>query len=397
MRTWQQLKNVYHYVQAFVWRAWYGFPDTKLKIVGVTGTNGKTTTCYILHGIFSEVYGKQAVGMLTTVAFRIGTKEIINETKMTTLPSRLVFSYMQQMVRAGVSHLVLEMTSHALDQGRLSGVRLVGAIILNVEREHLDYHGTMEEYARSKQRIVDYLIPEAVLVAKRDDGYVANMIDYATRRGVTVREFTEEMAHNVRTSLPGAVNQQNALAASLMAESLGINLDVVQRGLARTTHVPGRMEQWKTPQGVTIVIDYAVTPEALERLYGEIREKASGKVYGILGAAGLRDRGKRASMAATVKKYADELIITREDPWTESEEQIFSDLEAGLDKQGTSWLRIVDRREALTYLLKKAQSGDTVVATGKGAETGMAIGKNIVPWKEREVIEEIAEKLRRAS
>jgi UDP-N-acetylmuramoyl-L-alanyl-D-glutamate--2,6-diaminopimelate ligase len=139
--------------------------------------------------------------------------------------------------------------------------------------------------------------------------------------------------------------------------------------------------------GVRVLIDYAVTPDALDRLYSYVKEEADGKVFGVLGAAGLRDRGKRPDMARAVARYADVLILTREDPWTESEDQIFSDLEKGLAGSDIEWRRIVDRKEAIASLLDRAQSGDVVVVTGKGAERGMAIGKDIIPWNDRKVVE----------
>lgn len=388
-RLWQQVKNIYHMAQARWWRAWYRWPDKHLTVFGVTGTNGKTTTCYLLTSILAQRYGAEHVGMLTTIAFRVGKKEITNDTKMTTLPSRLVFSYLRHMADAGVSHAVMEMTSHALDQRRLLGVKLAGAIILNVEREHLDYHFTMAEYAAAKELIVDSLNPSAPLVGKSDDTYVGPMLRRARQAGVKVVEFTEKTAQGALTVLPGEVNKQNALAASLLAGAVGMADEHIRSGVAKVTSVPGRMETITTSDGVRVVIDYAVTPDALERLYKDITQTTSGRVYGILGAAGLRDRGKRPQMAAAAKRYADELILTREDPWTEPEEQIFSDLEKGLSKDDRSWQRILDRREALKYALQTAKAGDTVVVTGKGAEVGMGVGKEVIPWHERTVIEEL--------
>ena len=176
MRLYQQLKNIYHFGQAQAWRAYYGWPDQKLKIYGVTGTNGKTTTCYVLAGILSEAYGRKKVGMLSTVAFWIGEEEEVNKTKMTTLDSRLVFENLKKMVDKGVEQVALEVTSHALDQNRLSGIKLDGAIILNMAREHLDYHGTMEEYARVKGKVINYLKPKAPLIVKGDDELISKVV-----------------------------------------------------------------------------------------------------------------------------------------------------------------------------------------------------------------------------
>lgn len=389
--SYQQLKNVYHCFQAHAWRIFYGFPDRAMHVYGVTGTNGKTTTCYVLAGILGEAFGKNTVGMLTTVAFRFGEEEVINETKLTTLPSRLVYQYLKKMKGRGVQHVVLEMTSHALDQHRLAGVRLDGAIILNIQREHLDYHHTMEAYAAAKGKIVCYLRGGAPLVFKSDDVLVDKVVSgskYQVSSGRLIG-FTAEQAKTINTPLPGEVNKENVLAASLLAEAVGIERLVIERGIAGVISVPGRMEWIEAPQGFRVVIDYAVTPDALERLYAFVKRETRGKVFGVLGAAGRRDRGKRPAMAAAAARYADELVITNEDPWDEPEEQIFTDLERGLVDTKTRWSRIPDRRAALHSCIAQAQPGDIIVTTGKGAERGMALKTGTIPWHERAIIEEL--------
>lgn len=389
-RLYQQLKNVYHFFQAHAWRIFYSLPDRGLQIFGVTGTNGKTTTCYVLAGILGEAFGKNKVGMLTTVAFRFGEEEIINETKLTTLPSRLVYQYLRKMKDRGVVYVVLEMTSHALDQCRLAGVTLDGAIILNIQREHLDYHKTMAEYAAAKAKICGYLRNGSPLVGKGDDERVEQILQQAEQQqGVKVTRLTVTEAQSISTPLLGEVNKENVLAASLLAEAVGVDQRAITQGISNVKQVPGRMEWVESPHGFRVVIDYAVTPDALERLYKFVKKEARGRIFGVLGAAGLRDRGKRPDMAAAAAKYADELVITNEDPWDESEEQIFSDLEKGLAGLSVKWSRIADRREALRYCINQAQLGDIIVVTGKGAERGMALKDGIVPWHERTIIEEL--------
>lgn len=387
-RLYQQLKNIYHFIQAQAWRAYYGWPDRKLKIYGVTGTNGKTTTCYVLAGILREAYGRKRVGMLSTVAFWIGEEEEFNKTKMTTLDSRLVFRNLKRMAGKGVEQAVVEMTSHALDQNRLSGIELDGAIILNIEREHLDYHGTMEEYAKAKGKIIDYLKPNVPLVVKGDDELIGKIVE--SRHGLSIIRFTAEQAKEVVTPLAGEWNKENVLAASLLAGAVGVDEEAIGRGVDSIKGVPGRME-WigLNNQFPRVLIDYAVTPDALERLYRYVKEKTSGRIFAVLGAAGLRDRGKRPLMARAVASFADEIVLTREDPWTESEEQIFSDLEKGLSDSPVKWQRIVDRKEALRYVIGKARADDVIVVTGKGAERGMAIGRKIIAWNDKEVIQQL--------
>src|SRR3989344_7678008 len=441
MLLYQQLKNIYHLFQSLLWKVMYGMPDKGMRIFGVTGTNGKTTTSFLLTGILAQEYGAAQVGMLTTVAFRVGEKQEINETKMTTLPSRMVWQYLARMKKAGVKAVVLEITSHALDQNRLYGIKLDGGIILNIEREHLDYHQTMEAYAAAKSKIISYLRKDAPLIGKGSDARVEKILQGAEKAGYKVVRFTSDQARHTAVALPGDVNRENALAVSLLARSVAIAEEKIRSGVMSVTKVPGRMESITAPQGFTVIIDYAVTSDALEQLYAWGRAEfvgdnaeplvasglthgtpqgssdyatppgntvrrlpgsnaglsgntiRRGKVYGVLGACGMRDRGKRPEMARVVKKHTDFLAITREDPWTESEEQIFGDLEKGLDTNDNSWKRIVDRKEALRHVLSLAKAGDVVVATGKGAETGMAIGNTIVPWNEKAIVEELLGKL----
>ncbi len=405
----QNLKNIGHFFETHLWRMWYGKPDAAMHIYGITGTNGKTTTSYILTSILEYAHGKEKVGMLTTVSFRIAGTTEVNTSKMTMLQSKKMFAYLARMKQAGVKYVVLETTSHALHQYRLAGIRFDGAIILNIAREHLDYHKTMEKYAAAKELIVSLLKHGAPFVGKQSDDAVRAMMDRAEKRGVNVVRMTDEDVQKTVTPLAGSINKENAAAASLLARAVGVSDEAIRAGIHEVKFVPGRMEML-TPSNspllrgrdFTVVIDYAVTPDALERLYADMKAKTKGRILGILGAAGMRDRGKRPDMARAVAKYANKIVVTREDPWTENEEQIFQDLERGLPlltKEGlgevsrAQWQRIPDRREAIKVLLTDAKPGDIVIVTGKGAERGMGVGKNVIPWNEREVIEEILKEL----
>ena len=350
----------------------------------------------------------------------------MNETKMTTMRSRDVFKLLQQMKDRGVERVVLEVTSHALDQHRLAGIMLDGAIILNIAREHLDYHGTMDEYTRAKVKISDYLVVGAPLVV---NAKIQMPNKCQTNAKIQIIKLATEQAKKVVTSLPGEVNKENVLAVILLARAVGVDEAIIKQGVAKVDHVQGRMEwveindqspitkdqmtRWRLPR---VLIDYAVTPDALEQLYQEVRTMTRGKIFAVLGACGQRDRGKRPMMARVVAQYADELILTREDPWEEEEEQIFRDLEKGLEPDagvsaaydGTApdrrelshavWQRIADRRKAIKFCIDKAGPDDVVVVTGKGAETGIAIGKKILPWSDKQVIQELlAEKARKGA
>ena len=291
MNFYQQLKNIYHFFQAHAWRLTYGRPDRGMQIYGVTGTNGKTTTCYLLDSIFAAAYGRPQVGMLSTVAWRLGEWEEHNVTKMTTLPSRRVYQLLQAMQRGGVRYVVLEMTSHALDQHRLAGITLVGAIILNLEREHLDYHRTMQQYGRAKGEIVHYLAPGAPLVI-RDTVLEKIFIPRDKFHQLKLIRFTAEQARSVTTPLPGAFNQENALAASLLARAAGAPEQAIAEGIAVVQHVPGRMQWIVEPGMARVLIDYAVTPDALARLYSYVRTHTGGKIFFFFLAAGGGEGGR---------------------------------------------------------------------------------------------------------
>jgi UDP-N-acetylmuramoyl-L-alanyl-D-glutamate--2,6-diaminopimelate ligase len=395
----QTLKNIGHFFEAHFWRTVYGIPDKGMRIFGVTGTNGKTTTCYLLTSVLAQAHGTQNVGMLTTVAFRIGEQEEINETKMTTLPSRKVFEYLARMKKGGVEYVVLETTSHALDQHRIAGIQFDGAIILNIAREHLDYHKTIQSYAAAKEKILNYLRIGAPLIGKQDDEYVSKMLDRAEQGGLNIYRLQKSDIDAARPALAGSINKENAGAVTLLARALHIPEEKIEAGIQAVKSVPGRMEVITAPQGFKIIIDYAVTPDALERLYSDAKKEIlnrpielRGKILGSLSAAGLRDRGKRPDMARAVAKYADKIIVTCEDPWTEPEEQIFTDLEQGLEGTSVPWERIVDRKQAIKALIQEAKPGDVVILTGKGAERGMGIGEDVIPWNERELVEELLKK-----
>src|SRR3990167_10870387 len=217
----QQLKNIGHFFEAHMWRLFNGVPDRKMHVYGVTGTNGKTTTSYLLASILEQAYGRENVGMLTTVSFRIGGLEEMNETKMTTLPSKKIFAYLSRMKKAGVKYVVLETTSHALHQYRLAGIRFDGAIILNIAREHLDYHKTIKKYAAAKEKIVGLLKPHAPLIGKQGDNAVRAMLDRAEKHGIKVVRMMDEIIAQTITPLAGSINKENAAAASLLAWAVG--------------------------------------------------------------------------------------------------------------------------------------------------------------------------------
>lgn len=391
MNYYQQLKNIYHFLQAHWWRLYYRWPDRQLKLYGVTGTNGKTTTTIVLGSILRAAHGGEKVGLLSTEIFWFGSKEVPNETHMTSVDAAQVFRYLRDMVAHGVTHVALEMTSHALDQHRLAGLRLQGAIILNIAHEHLDYHKTMEEYARAKARIIDYVIPGGTVVVKKDDEWIEKILEWrGLSTGEVVIGFTTADAKTVTTPLPGDFNQENVLAASLLAKAVGLSPEAIGRGVAAVKQVSGRVEWINLPNGARAVVDFALTPYSYERLFKYLRAETTGKLIGVFGAAGRRDKGKRPLITRAVAQYADEIVLTQDEPYDDPEEEIYQQLEAGLADTTIPWQRIPDRREAIKYAWQKSKAGDVVAVVGMGNYNARMVGDKKIPWNDKQVIYDLA-------
>lgn len=403
----QQLKNIYHWLQSQAWRAVYRWPDKKLTVYGVTGTNGKTTTSIVLGSILRAAFGPEKVGLLSTEVFWFGATEKANETHMTSTDAKIVWRYLREMVDSGVTHVVLEMTSHALDQHRLKGVSLSGAIILNIAHEHLDYHTTMEAYTAAKMRILDYVVPGGVLVYKSDDEWVAKglqklpnatiqMPNQAQNLKAKIRgiPFVSEQAKGITTPLPGDFNKENVLAASLLTQAAGISADHIALGVAVVDRIPGRMEWMALPNGARAIVDFALTPYSYEQLFKYLRAETKGRLVGVFGAAGRRDKAKRPLITKAVAQYADEIVLTQDEPYDDPEEEIYEQLEEGLKEATIPWQRIEDRREAIKYALQKAQAGDVVAVTGMGNYNIRVVGNKKIPWNDKQVILELVKELK---
>ena len=410
----QSVKNsLYHRPLAIIAAVYFGFPGRQLRVIGITGTNGKTTTTQFIARILER--SNKKVAMASTINFQIGEKKWTNASKFTTLSPWKLQKFLHDAVAAGCEYAVIETSSHALDQGRVSGIPYEIAVMTNVTREHLDYHQTMAAYRRAKRQLferarmavvnLDMEEPEEYLSARRFEKRLSYGIEHdaADLVATDIEETLSGSTFRVRgiacsLHLPGRYNIENALAALGMAELLGIDLGQAAAALGEIAGVPGRMESVPNTRGVSIIIDYAVTPDSLEKLYALIARMRpqSKKIIAVFGACGERDRGKRPIMGAIVSAQADIVILTNEDPYHEDPERIIDEIEQGIvgKEKEKDWFRIFDRRAAIARALSLAGPGDIVVITGKGAEETMAQGDERLPWSERTVILEELGKMR---
>ncbi|HOQ99618.1 MAG TPA: UDP-N-acetylmuramoyl-L-alanyl-D-glutamate--2,6-diaminopimelate ligase [Anaerolineae bacterium] len=393
--------------------AWHGYPSRRLRVVGVTGTEGKTTTIELIASILSAA-GLPA-GMVSTVKARIGGQEIDTGLHTTTPDAPDMQRYLAQMVEQGARYALIEATSHGLAQRRVDACDFDVAVVTNITRDHLDYHGTFEAYRDAKAMLVRHLAAAArkpdtpkVAVLNVDDpsfGYLRGIpadryltysldgaadvtLTEATQqaRGWRARAITPAGAFDIETPLVGRFNLYNVLAAIAAALSQGIAVSAIRAGIAAFEGVEGRMEQMDLGQDFQAVIDFAHTPNALREALEASREMTRGRVIVVYGCAGLRDRGKRPQMGEISGRLADVTVITAEDPRTEPLDAIMAEIAAGCEaagrREGEGYWRIGDRTEAIAYAVAMARPGDLVLVTGKGHERSLCFGSTETPWSD---------------
>jgi UDP-N-acetylmuramoyl-L-alanyl-D-glutamate--2,6-diaminopimelate ligase len=396
--------------------AWHGYPARSLVMLGVTGTDGKSTTCNLLFQIL-----KQAgipTGMITTVNTIIGDEVSDTGLHVTTPDAFEVQSYLNRMVDAGMTHCILETTSHGLAQHRVSACDFDIAVVTNITHEHIDYHGSVDAYRHAKASLFDGLsesypkrdTPSRLGVLNRDDSsfplltdttkvnQVSYGVEYAadvlakdiesTSTGLRFRILSSDSDVLVDSPLIGRYNVHNILAAFTAAVlGLRISPEIVVKGIENLEAVPGRMEVIDLGQPFLAIVDFAHTPNALRQALLTSRELTEGQVICVFGSAGLRDREKRRLMAEVSAELADRTILTAEDPRTESLDGILEEMAEGARNKGLieggGFWRVPDRGEALRFSLRLAQPGDLVIACGKGHEQSMCFGTIEYPWDDR--------------
>ncbi|MDR2775490.1 MAG: UDP-N-acetylmuramoyl-L-alanyl-D-glutamate--2,6-diaminopimelate ligase [Tannerella sp.] len=390
----------------YIASAWYGKPSCRLALVGVTGTNGKTTIATLLYSLFRELGYK--AGLLSTVCNCINDEAIPAEH---TTPDPLTINYlMARMVESGCEYVFMEVSSHAIKQKRVSGLDFNGGIFTNLTRDHLDYHGTVENYLKTKKKFFDDLSVSAFALTNVDDksGLVmlqntpAHKLTYSLRttadfKAMIIESCMEGMEMNINgrdvyTRFAGRYNAYNLLAVYGAAVALGEDHGEILVALSTLHPVSGRFETIRSSQGFTAIVDYAHTPDALKNVLNGINEilNGSGRVITVVGAGGNRDKGKRPMMAKEGACQSDLLILTSDNPRYEEPDDIINDMVAGLngsDRERT--ICITDRRQAIKTAVTFAGKGDVILVAGKGHEDYQEIKGVKYHFDDREILREI--------
>lgn len=384
--------------------AFHGNPSCALRVTGVTGTNGKTTISYLAEAVLKKAGFEPAV--IGTVNYRF--KDRVIPSKNTTPGAPELQAMLAEMVRAGVTHLAMEVSSHALDQGRTDGIRFSSAIFTNLTQDHLDYHGTLENYFKVKARLFRELEPSAFAVINNDNEYGrklralthAAVVTYGIERmsEVVARDIRFDIGHtecvfdvvgkkfSLRFRLIGRHNVYNMLAVVAWAWKEGIDLAVAAAALERFTSVPGRLERIETDKGFAVFVDYAHTEDALRNVISTLREVSSRRIIVVFGCGGERDRTKRPKMGRVVSELADYAIVTSDNPRSEEPEAIIADIRQGIKKD--NYCIIPDRHDAIKGAIALAQDGDIVLIAGKGHENYQVFKDRTVIFDDRQAVRE---------
>ena len=372
--------------------AFYGHPGRRLSLLGVTGTNGKTTTAFLLHYLL-EATGKKT-GLIGTVETRIGQERYA--TTHTTPDALALAALLRRMADDGCTACAMEVSSHALDQERVRGLAFRAAVFTNLTHDHLDYHGTVEAYAAAKRRLFFGLGADSVAVVNVDDpasavmvdGTAARVVTYGTSATADVRVEVLENAlgglrlrldgHDRRFRLAGAFNALNLAAAYAVGRDLGLSASEALDALAAAPGVPGRFQTVSSDDGVLGVVDYAHTPDALDNVLSTARDLmgGTGRLWVVFGAGGDRDTTKRPAMAAIAERLADRVVLTSDNPRSEDPLAILRDVAAGLTDVSAATVE-ADRAAAIARTARAAAPGDVVVVAGKGHETYQLVGDEV--------------------
>jgi len=388
----ESLISLYHFILAFLGALIYGFPSKKLILIGVTGTNGKTTTTEMIASIFEKA-GKK-ISLLNSVRFKIGEKEEINTLRMT-MPGRFFIQrFLKKATKEGCEYAIIEVTSEGIKQHRHRFLDFKVAVFTNLAPEHIEAHGSFEKYREAKLKLFE--ATKEIHVINIEDENADYFLKIPAKKKITFGlekgDFNLKNTE-IKIQIPGKFNLYNALAAFSVAKTLGIDEEIIKEALREFKGVPGRMEE-VISKPFKVIVDYAFTPNALEKVYQTLTSQLTtnnSQLICVLGACGGgRDKWKRPVLGEIAAKYCDEVIVTNEDPYDEDPWKIIEQVAEGTKGKAR---KILDRREAIREALKLAKEGDIVVITGKGAEPSIVEKGKKIPWDDRKVVKEEFEKL----
>lgn len=406
-----RLESFYRITRAQVVSARYGYPAKGLRVIAVTGTNGKTTTVNYINQILRQAGYKTA--MFSTALIEIAGETVLNDMNVTVGSTATMQQFFRDAKKAKVDFVVLEITSHALDQHKLDGVPIEAAIMTNLTQDHLDYHRTMKRYASAKANLFQNK-PRYIVLNRDDEWYDFFNVYEAGEQKMTYgqHEDSETLIKNTKlfkkgseaelvfdhqthvtlsTYLPGVFNISNMAAAATLAYLLGVSTEDIVEGVANLEKIPGRYERVIEQDPYDVIVDYAHTSDALEKLLTSVKETTKNRTILVFGACGDRDKSKRPIMGAVAGRLADRVIITDEESYNEDPEQIRKDIMHGIiEAEAEAKANIIpNRREALEKALSIARKGDTVLVTGMGHEQFRIVKGERLPWNDVDVVKSI--------
>lgn len=397
---WIQVEDPGQHLAAMA-AVYYDHPSTKMRLIGITGTNGKTTTSHLVQAVYEEAGYRAAVMGTTGLTF----ENYYRELDKTTPEAPLIQEMLASLFKRGAGAVAMEVSSHALTQKRVDACRFHGAVFTNLTRDHLDFHGSMEEYLRAKAKLFEGKTghkPRFAVLNADDASYgklrnktSVPVISYGLKNPADVRiqgkiqpmpwgqDFhleTSGGSMNVHLALPETFNVYNALAAAAVGVAEGFSLNIIKKGLEKVRKVTGRLEQLALPLPFTVIIDYAHTPDALEKVLSFLKNQEHRRLLVVFGCPGERDKGKRPMMGRIASAYCDLVVLTADNPVDENVLDIIDDIRAGVQGECVC---IPDREEAVQYALSRAQAGDILLLAGKGHETYQLINGEKIPYSDR--------------
>lgn len=418
-KLFKQVAPYGHLAETIVLQTKNNFPAKNLVVIGVTGTNGKTTTAFMIHNMLTKAGLR--TGLMTTVAYGVGNNLTPQIAHMTTVSPKLLLKRIASMEQQGIDYLVLETTSHALAQFRVWGIKYSIAVLTNLTHEHLDYHGTFHNYQQAKLRmfkmanankrglqlgIINSDDPSFKVFAKP----IKNVLDYGINSGklraenikltpskISYNAYIENDRYDIECNIPGSFNVYNSLAAVAVGRALELSKEQIEQGVSSLDGVEGRMTKVSAGQKFTVIIDFAHTPDSFEKLFADLKPVVKGRLIALFGSAGRRDEAKRAIQGEIAGKYADIVVVTEEDDRDVNGNEIMEQIASGAKKSGKKLNEnlhlILDREEAIKFALTTAQAEDTVILLGKGHEKTIERADGEHAWNEIEITKNILKTL----